>query len=34
MSDRAGAAIALATLKAFGYVTEEVKRYVVDISKL
>ena len=34
MSDRAGAAIASATLKAFGIVTEEDKRYVVDRSKL
>ena len=34
MSDRAGAAIALATLKAFEIVTEEDKRYVVDRSKL
>ena len=34
MSDRAGAAIALATLEAFGIVTEEDKRYVVDRSKL
>ena len=33
MSDRGGAAIALATLKAFGIVTEN-KRYVVDRSKL
>ena len=32
--DRAGAAIASATLKAFGIVTEEDKRYVVDRSKL
>ena len=34
MSDSAGAAIALATSKAFGIVTEEDKRYVVDRSKL
>ena len=34
VSDRAGVAIALATLKAFGIVTEEDKRYVVDRSKL
>ena len=34
VSDRAGAAIALATLKAFRYVTEEIKKYVVDRSKL
>ena len=34
MSDRAGAAIASATLKAFGIVTEEDKRYVVDRSQL
>ena len=34
MSDRAGAAIALAALKAFGIVTEKDKRYVVDRSKL
>ena len=34
MSDRAGAAIALATLKAFEIVTEEDKRYVLDRSKL
>ena len=34
VSDRAGAAIALATLKAFGIVTEEDKRYVVEKSKL
>ena len=34
VSDRAGAPIALATLKAFGIVTEEDKRYVVDRSKL
>ena len=34
VSDRAGAAIAFATLKAFGMVTEEDKRYVVDRSKL
>ena len=34
VSDRAGAAIASATLKAFGIVTEEDKRYVVDRSKL
>ena len=33
-SDRAGAAIASATLKAFGIVPEEDKRYVVDRSKL
>ena len=32
-SDKAGAAIASATLKAFGIVTEEDKRYVVDRSK-
>ena len=32
--DRAGAAVASATLKAFGIVTEEDKRYVVDRSKL
>ena len=32
--DRAGVAIAFATLKAFGIVTEEDKRYVVDRSKL
>ena len=34
MSDRAGAATASATLKAFGIVAEENKRYVVDGSKL
>ena len=34
MSDRAGAAIASATLKAYGIVTEEDKGYVVDRSKL
>ena len=34
VSDRAGAGIASATLKAFGIVTEEDKRYVVDRSKL
>ena len=34
VSDRAGAAIASATLKAFEIVTEEDKRYVVDRSKL
>ena len=34
LSDRAGAAIASATLKAFEIVTEEDKRYVVDKSKL
>ena len=34
MSDRTGAAIALATLKAFRIVTEDNKRYVVDRSKL
>ena len=34
VSDRASAAIASATLKAFGIVTEEDKRYVVDRSKL
>ena len=34
VSDRAGAAIASATLKAFGIVTEDDKRYVVDRSKL
>ena len=34
VSDRAGAAIASTTLKAFGIVTEEDKRYVVDRSKL
>ena len=34
VSDRTGAAIASATLKAFGIVTEEDKRYVVDRSKL
>ena len=34
VSDRANAAIASATLKAFGIVTEEDKRYVVDRSKL
>ena len=33
MSDRAGAAIALTTLKAFGIATEEDKRYMVDRSK-
>ena len=32
--DSAGAAIASATIKAFGIVTEENKRYVVDRSKL
>ena len=31
---RAAAATALATLKAFGIVNEEDKRYVVDRSKL
>ena len=34
VSDRAGAAIASATLKAFKIVTEEDKKYVVDRSKL
>ena len=34
VSDRAGAAIASATLKAFGIVTEEDKKYIVDRSKL
>ena len=34
VSDRAGAATASATLKAFRIVTEEDKRYVVDRSKL
>ena len=34
VSDRAGAAIASATLKAFKIVTEEDRRYVVDRSKL
>ena len=34
VSDRAGGAIASATLKAFEIVTEENKRYVVDRSKL
>ena len=34
VSDRAGAAIALATFKAFGIVTEENKKYVMDRSKL
>ena len=34
VSDRASAAIASATLKAFGIVTEEDERYVVDRSKL
>ena len=34
VSDRAGAAIASAILKAFGIVTEEDKKYVVDRSKL
>ena len=34
VSDRASAAIALATLKAFGIVTEKDKRNVVDRSKL
>ena len=34
VSDRAGATIASATLKAFGIVTKEDKRYVVDKSKL
>ena len=34
VSDRAGTAIASATLKAFGIVTEEDKRYVVDRNKL
>ena len=34
VSDRAGAAITLATLKAFGIVPEEDKRYEVDRSKL
>ena len=33
-SDRAAAAIASVTLKAFGMVTKEDKRYVVDKSKL
>ena len=32
--DRPGAAIALATLKAFGIAAEENKRYVVDRNKL
>ena len=34
VSDRAGAAIASASSKAFGIVTKEDKRYVVDRSKL
>ena len=34
VSDRDGTATASATLKAFGIVTEEDKRYVVDRSKL
>ena len=34
VSDRAGAAIAPVILKAFGIVTKEDKRYVVDRSKL
>ena len=34
VSDRAGAAIASATLKAFEIVTEKDKRYVMDKSKL
>ena len=34
VSDRAGAATASATLKAFEIVTEEDKRYMVDRSKL
>ena len=34
VSDRAGAATASATLKAFGIVAEEDKRYVVNKSKL
>ena len=34
MFDRAGAAITSATLKAFGIVSKEDKRYVVDRSKL
>ena len=33
VSDRAGAAIASATLQAFGIVTQEDKRYVVDRNK-
>ena len=33
VSDRAGATVASATLKAFGIATEEDKRYVVDRSK-
>ena len=34
VSDKAGITIASATLKAFGIVTEEDKRYAVDRSKL
>ena len=34
VSDRVVAAIASATLKAFGIVTEKDKRYVVDRTKL
>ena len=34
VSGRAGAAMASATLKTFGIVTEEDKRYVVDRSQL
>ena len=34
MFDGAGAAITSATLKAFGIVSKEDKRYVVDRSKL
>ena len=34
MSDRAGVAVASATIKAFGIDTEENKRYAVDGSKL
>ena len=34
MSDRAGAAIVSATLKAFGIVTKDDKRYVVGRNKL
>ena len=33
MSDRVGAAVGWATLKAFGIITDEDKRHVVDGSK-
>ena len=34
ISDRAGAAVATATLNAFGIVTESESKYVIECSKL